>query len=128
MRLRWFLDGRRTEFTWCDLIAFIDTCGRESALFHVDAGEEAQWGLTETIGALIADNIALLRYSMTASKGDPLPPLLSSRFIGAAADNGTRSAASPNLNDRDRGGVAAGESWSMVETARALGWDIEVVE
>lgn len=131
MRLRWFLDTRRTNHNWCDLIAFIDTQDRTSALARLDGGEEAQWGLAEYVGALTVDNLMLIRHALTAKKGTEPPTLLTS-LIGktttttttaSSGEDGDTHEEPTDLNDRNTSGTVTAEAWSTDRIAESLGWD-----
>lgn len=104
-------------------------CGlpRSSALNRVEGGERAEWGPSEHLLALVADNLSLLRAGLAGEK--EMPPLVSQR-PGEPAGGGQVVGVMPDgpdvgdrdLNDDYVGGDIVGVVQSTEDIARELGW------
>ena len=125
MRFRWFGQGD-PDFQWGDLVAFIETLPRSSALAREVLGEDAEWGTQEHLLAMVVDQLAIFRHAF-AKKGTPPPRLItqslqeSSAAPHAPVDEDS-AAEEVDLNDWNSSGHVGGEVWSTAETAKALGW------
>lgn len=130
MRFRWFGQGN-PDYQWGDLVAFIETLPRDAALARQLLGDDAEWGTQEQLLAMVADQIALFRYSFMG-KGAPPPKLITQMMSSSApahrlppstvGDDRPVEAEDVDLNDRNASGVATGEVWSTEKIAQSLGW------
>ena len=125
LRLRWFMVGD-PDYQLRDLVAFIESLPKDSALTRVTLGEDAVWGLGEDLAAIIADRLGWIHFALVGQKGDEPPPPLY-RHAGGSAGGGDSEvpefeAEDVDLNDRNSSGRVTGEVWSTAETAKALGW------
>lgn len=102
-------------------MAFIDTVPRESALYRAVHGEDAEWGLSDDLLALVADRLGIIHYALTAKRGDPLPVFVS-RGANTRSSVELAEGESVDLNDNDASGTVTGEVASTAEIARQLGW------
>lgn len=126
LRLRWFGCGD-PDYSLADLAAFVATLPQDSALLRELLGEDAQWSLETDLLALVADQLAVLRYALTAKKGDEFPELVSrSARKAAPGDVGEKVAvedsSESDLNDRNMSGRFVGEVRSTAQIAKELGW------
>lgn len=126
LRLRWFGAGN-PDYSLGDLVAFVSTLPVDSALQRELLGDDAGWTLDTDLLALVADQLAMLRYQLTGPKGAEKPQLVS-RFANKPAPTATTvpdaAADSPaeDLNDRNKSGRFTGQIRSTAEIARDLGW------
>ena len=125
LRLRWFLTGDE-DYQLRDLVAFIESLPKDSALTHVVLGEDAVWGLGEDLAAIIADRLGWIHFSLVGQQGDKPPPSIYRHADGFSSSGGSAMPEAEvedvDLNDRNSSGRATGEVWSTAETAKALGW------
>lgn len=125
LRLRWFMSGD-PDYQLQDLVAFIESSPRDSALTMLALGDDAGWGVQEDLSAIIADRLGWIHFALVGQKGDEPPPPLY-RHAGGSAGGGDSSmpefeSEEVDLNDRNSSGRVTGEVWSTAETAKALGW------
>ena len=125
LRLRWFFTGD-PDYQLQDLVAFIDSSSRDSALSRVVLGDDAVWGVQEDLSAVIADRLGWIHFALVGQKGDE-PPAPIYRHAGDSAGGGDSEmpefeSEEVDLNDRNSSGHVTGEVWSTAETAKALGW------
>lgn len=62
LRLRWFPS---VDYTWRDLLVFVQSLGEDSATVRASLGADAYWGLTEQLLALNADYLRILIWMKT---------------------------------------------------------------
>lgn len=128
LRLRWFGCGD-PDYSLGDLVAFVSSLPRDSALRRVLAGDDADWSLETDLLALVADQLAVFRYAMTAEKGDEFPALVSRGArqqrepVAVGVEKVPVSDSSESdLNDRNMSGRFVGQVRSTAQIAKELGW------
>ncbi|MFW9223248.1 hypothetical protein [Corynebacterium striatum] len=109
-----------------DLVAFIESLPKDSALTRVVLGEDAVWGLGEDLAAIIADRLGWIHFALVGQKGDEPPAPIYRHADGFSSSGGSAMPEAEvedvDLNDRNSSGRVTGEVWSTAETAKALGW------
>ena len=125
LRLRWFMVGD-PDYQLPDLVAFIDSSSRDSALSRVVLGDDAVWGVQEDLSAVIADRLGWIHFALVGQQGDKPPPPIYRHADGFSSSGGSAMLEAEvedvDLNDRNSSGRVTGEVWSTAETAKALGW------
>lgn len=125
LRLRWFLTGDE-DYQLRDLVAFIESLPKDSALTRVTLGEDAVWGLGEDLAAIIADRLGWIHFALVGQQGDKPPPSIYRHAGGSSPSGGSEvpefEAEDVDLNDRNSSGRATGEVWSTEKIAQSLGW------
>lgn len=125
LRLRWFLTGDE-DYQLRDLVAFIESLPKDSALTRVALGEDAVWGLGEDLAAIIADRLGWIHFALVGQQGDRPPPPIYRHAGGSSSSGGSEipefAAEEVDLNDRNSSGRVTGEVWSTEKIAQSLGW------
>lgn len=126
LRLRWLCDGT-DRLDWDDLLAVVAQLPRDSAVGRFELGEQAQWGLGESLTAELVDSLRVVQWLMGRYMGADVefPPMVPRPWEaeGAGGVSGeVVDAEVVNPMGEDEPGRFVGETLSVAEMAEFLGW------